>query len=78
MCDWVSALAVVTPIDPKTCLSADECGAGLRNRFIKSVEVNCKAFCGNCLIANITTTPEGNQHGSSYNTHLYHRILRFF
>ena len=60
MCDWVSALAVVTLNDQKTRQSADECGAGIQNGFIKSVEVNCKVFCGNYHIENVTITPEGN------------------
>lgn len=53
MCAWVSALAVVSLIDQKTCQSAEECGAGIQSRFTKSVEVNCKVTCGNCHIENI-------------------------
>jgi hypothetical protein len=60
MYDLVSALAVVSLIDQTPYYSTEECGAGILNRFIKSVEVNCMVTCSNCLIENISITPEGN------------------
>jgi hypothetical protein len=70
MYDLVSLLAVVSLIDQTPYYSTDECGAGILNRFIKSVEVNCKVTCSNCLIENISITPDGNTHGLLNNTSL--------